>query len=241
MQELSFRLQNDHIIKDGYEFYFEIFSFNNQYTVLPHSFIKKDNTYYSDKIIWGGNQDVKGDLTVSFNNNKIEIKATLFEKIRSLKTVIKGIKQNIFSSSIDKEYEVNEYGKLITYPEGWRSPLTPLIVLRQPDYFYLYSAKAEVLDKRFFLKKENDTTTLEAIYAPEADKENKQIETAWIYGTSQDISKVINVVQKLIVNKYHLKKLEERKDLPIWFKDISLVLTCHMQHWTGNIFHTYAT
>ena len=89
------------------------------------------------------------------------------------------------------------------------------------------------------MKEENGLMTLELIYEEAAvDMTNEVVVPTWEIGYGE-LESIYNEQSKLIQKNYNLVPFKQRPDTPKWLTDISLVVICHMEHWTGNIFHTY--
>ena len=186
--------------------------------------------------------NVKVDLIKDINVNTFNIKASLSKTIRNVKLKIEGLPLGRLVSLIDDHHDITEYGMILRYPEGWRSVTTPLLVfeLKDKTYMFLRSNDTIVREKRFYLEKVNDTLTAELIFEELGTKMTNEVEVpSWEVGFSKDIESIYVKQTNQIVENYGLIKFEERDDVPNWLKDVSLVVSYHLQHWTGNIFNTY--
>lgn len=247
IQDLSFKLNNQVLDLKKYKCSVEVFSLDNVYTVNDGSFVKENNTFFSDDLVWGEDQKVKGSLSLTFNENKeydsFKIKAEIDTKIRGVKLRFDDLPLGKIISLIDKDHEVTEYGSLYRYPEGWRSVETPLMVfeLANKEYLYIRIPDTQVREKRFFLMKtSNNTMRLDLVIDEEGYKISNIFELPEIeIAITKDIEAVYEKQSEYIAKTYDLVPFKQRKDVPSRFKDISLVVIMHMEHFTGHIFHTY--
>lgn len=249
LQDLSFKLNNEFIKLDNNVLLsVEVFSFDNVFHPQHGSFQEENGTYVSHKILWGGSElekDAFVKLKIKNENQKFvfNVEAQLDQKIRETKLRFDNLPLGNLISSINGEHITKEYGEIINYPEGWRSPITPLLVFRINEHKYLYfrSLDNQVRQKRFYIKKTGENTmTVELLYEENGkDMTNRVIVPAWEYGYAETKEEIYQEQIKFLEETYHYVKYEERKDVPSWFKDVSLIVICHMEHWTGHIFHTY--
>ena len=91
IQDLSYKLKNDLLNISDYQVSVEIFSLDNVYTVEPNSFIEKNGSYYSDKILWGNDVRTEGSVNLNVERfedyNSFQVYATLDRKIRSINSI----------------------------------------------------------------------------------------------------------------------------------------------------------
>lgn len=244
MQDLSFKLKNKEIKYADLDISIELFTVENQYTFLECH--QTDNTYTFTNCVWGGTEKVDGQAVLEINDvdGKLafDISAKLPMTIRSTKLKIKGLPLGTLVSLLDQiDRKVTPYGMLYKYPEGWRGVITPLLVydVNQEKHLYVRSLDHKVREKRFFMKEENGQMTLELIYEEAAvDMTNEVKVPTWEIGYDE-LECIYKTQAKLIEKNYDLVPFKKRPDTPKWLTEISLVVICHMEHWTGNIFHTY--
>ncbi len=249
LQDLSFKLPTDHIsLDDGVTLSVEVFSFHNLYYPKDHSYQKEGNKYVSKQVIWGGSEPTKeGFVSLEVNENdgvySFDLEAKLDEKVRETKLKFENLPLGNLISAINGEHVTNERGEVLFYPEAWRGIVTPLLVFKISENRYLYfrSLDYKVRQKRFFIKKTSENTMMVELLFEESGKDmtNSVKVPTWEYGyvsNKEDIyKKHLSFLEKI----YHYERYEDRKDVPNWFRDVSLIVICHMQHWTGHIFHTY--
>ena len=249
LQDLSFKLDNEYISLDNNVLLsIEVFNFDNVFHPLKGSLKREDNRCVSTSLVCGGTEidkDSYASLEIKKDKQKYQfsLRAKLSQKIRETKLKFDNLPLGNLISSINGEHITKEYGEIINYPEGWRSPITPLLVFKINEHKYLYfrSLDNKVRQKRFYIKKTGENSmTVELLYE-ETGKEmsNEVIVPTWEYGYVETKEEIYQEHQKFLEKTYHYVKYEERKDVPSWFKDVSLVVICHMEHWTGHIFHTY--
>ncbi|MCH4201997.1 MAG: hypothetical protein LKF69_03580 [Bacilli bacterium] len=249
MQDLSFIPQNEVFTINKYRATVEIFSFDNLFTIAPNTLINRHNILKSHTILWGDDQLVEGaKVSIKLNedkqdNSQIKIDALLDQPIRCLKLSFLDLPLGKLVSLPSGPVEITNYGSLYHYPEGWRSITTPQLVFALADgrYLYVRSHDSKVREKRFFLKSNNDgTMRVELIFEDLATDIKNSIDVPlWEVGFSSSIESIYREMEAMNCQNYHLVPFDKRSDVPSWFHDISLVVTCHMEHWTGKIFHTY--
>ena len=249
LQDLSFRLSNEYSeLDDNVIVSVEVFSFDNVFHPRKGSLKKEGNKYISHELIWGGtelekNSFIELDVDKQKNKYSFNLKAGLNQKVRETKLKFENLPLGNLISTINGEHITKEFGEVLCYPEGWRSLMTPLLVfkLSKDKFLYFRSLDNKVRQKRFFIKKTSETTmTVELLYEENGkDMTNVVTVPTWEYGYASSKEEIYEEHTKFLEKTYNYVKYENRKDIPEWFKDISLIVICHMEHWTGHIFHTY--
>ena len=246
MQDLSYKLRNDSIDLGEYQVSVEVFSLDNVYTIEPNSFVNENGVYNSNKLLWGNDVPVEGNVCLSVEKNKdyndFQVDATLYKKIRSVKLRFDNLPLGTYISSVDEEKDVTERGLLFHYPEGWRSLSTPLLIFRLENGKYLYiSCKDNTVRKKsFFFKKVNDTMRLDVVLECEGTEMDCHFLAPTVEcGVNDNLEEIILKHSNHIKEVYGLDEYIDCSIAPSWLKDISLVVTMHMQTFTGFIFHTY--
>lgn len=247
MQDLSYRLNNHRISIKDFIVSVEVFSLENIYTVKENSFEKNGNNYYSNDIIYGN--DVKvDDSNVSLfidedkDTVKFKINAKLDKLIRGVKLRFDGLPLGNLISTIDKDHEPSVYGKLFRYPEAWRTFPTSLAVfdIGNNKYLYIRVLDDKVREKRFFIKKENDKMRVDVgIDELGVQIDNKFSAPIIEYGITSSLEELYQNQSDYIKETFGLEEYKNSSLVPSWLNDISLVVTMHMQTFTGFIFHTY--
>ena len=135
IQDLSYKLKNDHIDLKDYQVSVEVFSLENVYTIEPGSLLRKDNYYYSNSLLWGNDVKTQGSVELHIDNHdgydELQVDASLTQNIRSIKIRFDNLPLGTYISSVDEDKEVTEKGLLFRYPEGWRSLSTPFSFCHQ--------------------------------------------------------------------------------------------------------------
>ncbi len=251
MQNLSFDLNND-VIKEGiFSFSCEVFTFENLYTVARGSYVKHGNYYQSSNmLVHGGQTGSKGCVglkikPINDTSYHVSLKAKLLKTIRSVKLRVSfSANAKILSLINGEHHRIDHDGLLIRYPEGWRDVSTPLVILEADDglFYYFRSLDNQVREKRFYIQKDqnSDQLVIELIHEELATVMAEDVVCpTWEVGVSEDLESIYQKHAEMIAEHYGLVPFQDRTDVPDWLKDISLVVTCHMQHWTGHIFNTY--
>lgn len=246
IQDLSYKLNNDLLDLGDYQISVEVFSLGNVFTIEPNSFVKKNNLYHSSSLLWGNDVKVEGETTLCIENydnyRTFEITASLNENIRSIKLRFDNLPLGTYISSTDEDKKVTEKGLLFKYPEGWRSLSTPLLIfkLENGKFLYISCKDNKVRQKIFFFKKVNDKMRLDVVQECDGTKLSNTFNAPLIEcGICDNLEDIILKHSNHIKKVYGLEEYVDCSIAPSWLKDISLVVTMHMQTFTGFIFHTY--
>ncbi len=250
-QDLSYKLNSHKINLCGadtlnYEVSVEVFSLENVYTVAENTYRCKDGEYFSDSLVWGNTEKRKGSVKLRVDDvsgaKVFKAEAELDCLIRGVKIRFDNLPLGTLISLTDEDKEVTEYGMYLKYPEGWRSLSTPLLVFRMENgkYLYLRCLDSTVNEKRFFVKKVNGAMRVDIVQ----DQSGTQISERYCVpaiecGVADTAEEIYQAHSDYIKKVFSLEEYGNCRIVPEWFKDISLVVTMHMQAFTGHIFHTY--
>lgn len=232
-----------------------IYSFSNAYSLDP-AFTKLTVEAGQIKLVsnglltHGGQTKAKGAATLTIRKQKdllqIDITADIqsrSEEIRSVKVRLSGLESGRIISLIDaRPMSIGRDGVILSYPEGWRSLGTPLVILTQSSgrYLFMRSLDAKVRRKIFTFSESQGGLCAELIFEENAaDMSNHLTIPTWEIGYADNAESVYARHQKHIETSYGLKKWEDRSDVPDWARKISLIASIHGQHWTGYIFNDY--
>lgn len=253
MQDLSYKLNNQVLtVEDkknelSFEASVEVYSLENTYTVKEDTYIVNENKYSSNQILWGDTELVEGsvDLVVDETRDGVSFKidASLDRLIRGVKLRLEKLPLGTLINLISEDKEMNSYGLISTYPEGWRNTSTPLVVFRLDNgkYLYLRCLDEMVRVKRFFMRKELDNT-MRIDFCIEQDGtliSNSFSAPRIDYGIVDDVELIYQEQSDYIKETYNVEEYANSSIVPDWFRNISLVIIMHMEAFTGHIFHTY--
>ncbi|HOE15274.1 MAG TPA: DUF6259 domain-containing protein [Candidatus Paceibacterota bacterium] len=248
-QDLSYDLKNAKISlplnnkKTTPEVSVEVFSFENVYTVEKDGFIEENkNHFVANSLLWGSQEKTKGKVELTIDEQHINVKAELDKNIRSVKVRFDNLPHGKLISTSDQDREITEYGLNLKYPEGWRSLSHPLLVfeINKKKYLFFRSLDKSVNQKYFFIKKTGKTMRLDFVQEQNGTIESKKFNVPTIeYGFASSKEEIYAAQRKYMEEIFGLKPFEESAIVPSWLKDISLVVTVHMQTFTGYIFNTY--
>lgn len=250
LQDLSYKLNNAVIsVNDknngiSYEVSEEVISLENVYTA-PN--VEQHNgAYVADKLVWGNDVYVDGNLSLEINETENGItfspKATLITPIRAIKVRFDRLPLGTLISSIDCDKEVTEYGICMHYPEGWRSMSWPFLTFRLESgrYLYIYSRDNKINRKNFFIKKTGDFMRVDVVEEQDATTLKNTFRAPSIeVGMVDDIHSFYEMVSNYTKETYGLSDYKDSPIVPNWLEDVHLVVTMHMEAFTGKIFHTY--
>lgn len=258
MHQLSYTGKNPVFSWHGCQFTIQVFTFKNLYELDKEtvSFSEEYNTFMliADSFTWAGGQEhaagrvqVNGCIENGIMRFSIEAVHET-EKIRCVKLTLKQVPQSVITNlrqplRQSADVEIPKQGLILKYPEGFAPGLyTPLVVLRQNDtYMFIRSLDHEVRPKTFALvPTEDGFLDVELIFEECARKFDKKIKVPdWEFGYNTSYERIMDEQKSIIEKNYGLVNWEDRKDVPQWAKEISLVASIHCQHWTGYVFNTY--
>ncbi|WP_262064588.1 hypothetical protein [Aequitasia blattaphilus] len=110
------------------------------------------------------------------------------------------------------------------------------------DYFFARSLDTRVREKRFCLLPQENLMVLEMIYEETGKNLSTSISVSpWEFGFCSDDTLIYQRHQQHLQDTYKIPTWESRTDVPKWVREISLIVTIHMEHWTGYTFNTYRT
>lgn len=252
LQDLSYTLNNEKIrVSDkngGIEYLVsaEIISLENVYTI-PR-FRRENNSYVSESIVWGNDVQTEGCVNFEIKefdkNVNFRCTARLDKNVRSIKIRFDELPLGTFVGSVDEDKEVTEHGLCVNYPEGWRSLSWPFVLFRLKNgkYLYIWCKDSTVNKKTFFIKKVDDKMRVDVVQEQDATALSARYETPDVAcGIADDADTFYREISDYTKSAYGLEEYEKSKIVPKWFRDISLVVTMHMEAFTGKIFHTYAS
>ena len=245
-QDLSYKLKNQYFsLGNDFEdvkVSFEIFSMDNVYTLDPDDVKYEHEHFSSSQILWANKEKTAASINGNISNHIINLSVNAPFEIRSIKTRFDNLPIGKLISLTNQDHEITEYGMVLHYPEGWRSLSHPLLVfeIKKNKYLYIRSLDKTVNKKTFLIKKENNGLRVDFVEEQKATELGMSFTMPSIeYGYATSFEEIIKKQAKYMEETYSLTRFEDNKDIPSWFKDISLVVTMHMEMFTGYIFHTY--
>jgi hypothetical protein len=254
VQDLSFDFKRPQYEFNGLRFGVQVFTFENVYGLdADRCAVTEDGGAYAlscDRLTWAGGQEyaegrvsvraVAGEESTSF-----EIEASCERTIRCVKLFLQGLPDGeIVNLRETASREIPREGAILTYPSGWRGLYTPLVVLRARDGRLLYfrSLDPEVREKRFALIRGDDGgLDVELIFEEAATRMGSAVSVpAWDVGTCDTLEEALGRQAAAVERNLALVPWEERRDVPDWARNVSLVAAVHCQHMTGYVFNDYA-
>lgn len=256
MQDLSFSFKNQPVDLGCCKAEVMIYSFTNAYSLDPactELTVENSQIRLAAKglLTHGGQTKAPGSatLTIMRQENRFRIDTQVFiqdasEEVRSVKVKLSGLESGSIVNLIDnRPMPVGSAGVILSYPEGWRSLGTPLVILTQPSGRYLFfrSLDTEVRKKTFAFSEERSGLRAELIFEENALRMGSRLTVpAWEFGFTDRPDNIYREHQRHVAAAYGLKKWEDRTDVPDWARSVSLIASIHVQHWTGYIFNDYA-
>lgn len=248
LQDLSFNLINESIPLRGARLSVEIFTHDNVFTVKPGSYRKKGIAFASDSLLWGDSEKIPGFVSVEVSEASdtiLRAETRLDEKkLRGMKFRFDGLPLGTLVNSIDGPHSIGRSGTLLQYPEGWRSPFTSLLVfdLHNGRYLYFEIRDTAVRPLRYYLREEDGKMRFDLVIDEVASQASSSFTSPQIqFGVVDDIGPIYQNHAQYLKSRYHLVPFSAREDVPAWFRKVALVVTLHMEGFTGHRFHTYET
>lgn len=224
----------------------EIFSLENLYIVKPGSFKYQGKSLVSNEIVWGDTEQVEGKCSLTYKNEDrggtFDISASLDRPIRGIKLRLEGLPCGTLINCFDDNRPVDKIGMLLRYPEGWRTLTSPYLVflLESGNYLYIRCLDTTVREKRFFIKKEDKGMRIDIVQDEDGTTISSSFHCPKIeWGITSNLPDIYEKQSEIVQKTYDLKPFGDPRITPSWLKDISLVVTLHMEAFTGHIFHTY--
>lgn len=252
IQDLSYRLNNNIIdFHDGknsldYAVSVEVFSFENVYTVCGLNGAG-EGTYLSDYLVWGDTERAEGKVKLAVTDaeyGKIyKVDAELGKPVRSVKLRFDNLPLGELINLVDEDKPVTEYGIRLKYPEGWRSLSTPLLVFRLQNgrYLYIRCLDSTVNEKRFLIKKTDGGMRVDVVQEQDGTLIANGYDAPAVEVGIVGCKNTIYTAQSDYIKRvFALDDYENSPIVPDWLRDICLVVTMHMEAFTGHVFHTYA-
>lgn len=255
MQDLSFVFRNQQIDFGLGRCEIMVYSFTNAYSLDPDKteIIRQGDLIQvscGGLLTNGGQTAADGSAAIHIRQEngrcRFDVRACIAdsgEEIRSVKVCVSGLKAGNIINLIDsRPMEITEKGVILNYPEGWRTLGTPLVILEQPagDYLYFRSLDNEVRRKVFTFRRDRSGLSAELIFEENAPcMSNSLTVPTWEIGYAPNVKSVYDAHRQHVESAYGLTKWEERRDVPDWARNISLIASIHGQHWTGHIFRDY--
>lgn len=253
MQDLSFDFNDPVWEFNGLRFAVHVFTFENVYGLQREACnTTQDQQAFTLRCTQltcaGGQETAEGSVALSAlageHKTTFTIEARAAKTIRCVKLVFKGLPSaEIVNLRETDRQAIPPKGLIHTYPSGWRSLYTPLVIMRPHDgpFIYFRSLDTEVRDKRFAFLPKEDGLDVELIFEEAATKMRDSIAVpTWETGMVSDPEVIVRQQTQHVEQAYGLIPWEQRRDVPAWAKDISLVAAIHCRHWTGYVFNDYA-
>lgn len=256
MQDLSYTFLNKHLDLKCCDLELTAYSFTNAYSIDPacssieeseHLVLLKASGLLTD----GGQTKVQGSAEVRVQeqngaftvSSRFTVKDCL-EEFRSVKLTVRGFPcGKILGLNDARPRMIPEEGLILNYPEGWRDLGTPLTVLTQSEGNVLYfrSLDDTVRRKIFAFNRRGDSLIAELVFEELAEKMGSTIQSPeWEFSFAASAEEIYARHEDHVTKAYALPTWEDRKDVPKWAREISLIAAIHGQHWTGYIFNDYA-
>jgi hypothetical protein len=257
----SFDFPEPSVEFDGFRFGFIVFTDENAYALDPS---KMSATTTGDGMTiscagftWAGSQEkAVGSLTARFRKvgDHIEWDATaeMTQAIKTVSAIIRGIPRGRVGFGGPGGGTPNDNETLVGYPFSGGDLFggnsaggmgTPLAIVTAADgsCVSIGTLDTMVCTKRFFFQPGEQGYRVEAIAeAPAWNQQKRWQVPGWRIMRTATADAAVQAHYEYLDRTYHLKKWDERTDVPAWMRQVALVTTLHGQHFTGYIFNDYA-
>lgn len=251
MQDLSYQEEPTLFSFRSWQIEFHIYTFENVYALEKHSVKIQESASQLDISCQcfsyaGGQKTQPGIFTACMKSTETGIsvycEASFSKTLRDIKISIHQLPKGEIINLREGIQTIPPEGCIYTYPSGWRGLASPFILLETLDkrYFYARSLDPVVREKRFALIPNADTFTLELIFEETGSQMTSHIKVPeWEIGYRDTPSEVYQSQRQQLEMRFHPQTWEKRADVPEWMRQIGLIASIHMEHWTGYTFHTY--
>lgn len=246
MHDLSFTPRNVYFDHGELRLSVEIFTFNNIYTADPERTSVGTRGFFSSGLLTsGGQQPAAGSLYLEIEGDRACVGGSIEgQTVRCIKLAVEGLPEGYVDGTIDcLRREVDDFGFVLHYPEGWRELATPLTFLNTAGgVYYFYSEDERVREKRFAFMRRSGGTRAELIFEEDATAMSSAISApAWHLGfvCNEQKGSIQSRYAAQFAAAHGLVEYNKRPDVPAWLRDISLVIGAHCMHWTGYVFNKY--
>ncbi len=253
MQDLSYDTNDPIFAWHGFHFGIQLYTFENVYGLDPqHCTETQDIDSYTltcTALRWGGGQEeAAGKVEIRLQEKAgkllVAITAQSEKTIRRVKLLLREFPIGTVVNLREKdELPIPEQGLILSYPEGWRNLYTPLVILKTEEghYLSLRSLDARVRAKKFVFLHRGEYLDVELIFEELATEMGCTVSVPeWEISMYAVPEKVLQEHTAHIEQAYKLVPWEERRDVPQWAQEVSLLAAIHCQHWSGYIFNDYA-
>lgn len=255
MQFSSFDTHDPILEIDGWKLSFQVITLENVYGLDPNqlSFGIEPNGWrlHAGGLTWaGGQQRATGGLTLSAHRDdaghlRLQVSAAAEQKITTIKIIARELPPLRPLDMLDQPRELPNDGLLDRYPNGIRLPLW-VVEIPGGGTLGFRCEDSEYRTKRFCAYRERmgglaGQTALECLVDQDARYFDTRFDAPeWVF--ARDVDPDSFRAQQLTFSEAAggLIPWEARRDVPVWARDIRLVLTLHGMHWSGYTFNDYA-
>jgi hypothetical protein len=254
MHQFSFDFGDPIFDLAGYRLGLQVITFENTYALDPTQtrLLKEGDGWRLESkglCSAGGQQKHPGRarLDVSRTADGLEIVASAehSEKIRCLKLLLRDLPTGEVVGPRWQSAPVPFGGRVLRYPFDPEALLplhTPLVFLSDPDggFHYFRSRDERVRCKRFAFCPDADRLAVELIHEEAGHEMQGSVTTPpWRVGRCGNPEAVVEEHLEHLERAFGLEPWETRWDVPVWAREIALVVSIHGMHWTGYVFNSY--
>ena len=253
--QFSFDFADPVIHFEKYGFSFRVFTPTNVYGLDPQTLVVSRTPaglhIRADGLTWAGGQERcpgRFEARIERDGEAIEWQASAWhtEPVKSIATLVDGLPVGRVAPCQAGFLPGQPEELLFCYPpvhpyygEMLYSPLL-LLEVAPGELLYVHCLDKIVRPKRFYLRHQEGSFHGEFISEERASAWSPVFHAPrWRLVRCQTPDQAYAAHQAFIERALSLSPWEERRDVPVWTRQIRLALTLHGVHWTGYIFNTY--
>lgn len=256
--KFSFDFPEPSVRFEDLEFSFRLYTFENTYALDRASMTVEGTAdglnIHCAQLVWAGGQEkCPGELRASLRRSGSSVEwsanARMEQPIKSLAAIVRGVPRGKISAGGGGFFDPNDNEVLLGYPFGGGSLFTargfntPLAVIQTGDgaFFFLSALAERVRAHRFYLQPGENGYRAELVFEQAGWERSSRIETpTWRAGRTSTLEAAFRPHFEHFERTFRVPDWTARKDVPAWFRKVSLVVALHGMHWTGYVFNTFA-
>ncbi|HEY8590984.1 MAG TPA: hypothetical protein VIL55_15670 [Naasia sp.] len=255
MMDLSFAWPHPRFSTEVGEVSFRLHTFDNVFGLDPASTTVETLDggvlrVRADRLSWAGGQaTTEGSVVATLKpvDGELEIGVTVnhTEAVRSVVITLHDQPVGDIVGLREGRLTIPREGRAVRYPDGWFDLSSPAFALQSADgVTTIRSLDDRPRPKRFaFLPSFRDPERMNVELIVEAEAQRSGVTftaPAWRVSVSQPVDAMLARHRRHVESAYPAPEWAEREDVPVWMRDVSLVVTLHGRHFTGHVFHDYA-
>jgi hypothetical protein len=246
MQEFSFDPHDPVFDIGGWHLSLQVISFENTYGIASAEVSESETitTIRATRLTWaGGQREAGGTTTIEAERTSdglaISVAASMHEKIRCVKLIVSGLEATELVGHRWGRQRIDRHGTVVHYPITTHTALV-FLPLADGTHLYFESLDDRVRAKRFAIMQRDGGVTVELIHEDAANEMTSSTTAPpWRIGRTDDPESIVRRHGQHVAGAFGLAPWEVREDVPLWAREVALVVAIHGMHWTGYTFNTY--